>query len=138
MSLTDGLRLTPAQWGAIAEHLTRALPEEACGLLAGRGGVVRAVYPVENRLHSPVAYEMDPAQQIETMVAIEDAGWEITGIFHSHPAGPPTPSPTDVAQAYYPESLYLICAPDGAGAWRGRVFRIEAGRVAEAPLIIQE
>lgn len=132
------LTLTLAQWRALTDHLSRCLPEEACGLLGGQAGVVHAVYPVENRLHSPVAYEMDPARQIETMVAIEEAGWEITGIFHSHPVGPPEPSPTDIAQAYYPDSLYFICAPDPAGAWRGRAFRMAAGRVAEVPVLIGE
>jgi proteasome lid subunit RPN8/RPN11 len=140
MDVTDGLWLTPAQWQALAHHLTRALPNEACGLLGGLAGAVQAVYPVTNRLHSPVAYEMEPAEQIRAMVAIEDAGWEITGIFHSHPAGPPRPSPTDIAQAFYPESIYVICTPAAAepGRWDGRAFRIVDGRVSEVPLEVRE
>jgi proteasome lid subunit RPN8/RPN11 len=164
MDLTGGLRLTPAQWRTIAEHLTRELPNEACGLIAAEAGaarpavarpaipepavrgrgigdrandkVVRAVYPVANALKSPVAYEMDPVQQVEVMAAIEDAGWELAGIYHSHPAGPERPSPTDVAQAYYPDSVYIICSPRPGGGWRGRAFRIEAGRVTEVPWVI--
>lgn len=131
------LRLTAAQWQTIVDQLTRELPDEACGLLGGEAGRVRAVYPIENIRHSPVAYEMDPARQIEAMIAIEEVGWEVSGIYHSHPHGPPTPSPTDVAQAYYPESVYVICAPEASGAWRGRAFRIEAGRVTEVPLVIE-
>lgn len=140
MEVTNGLRLTPAQWQALADHLTRALPEEACGLLGGLAGQVRAVYPVTNRLRSPVAYEMEPTEQIRAMLAIEDAGWEITGIFHSHPAGPAGPSPTDIAQAFYPDSIYVICAPAeaGPGRWHGRAFRIVDGQVSEVPLEIRE
>jgi proteasome lid subunit RPN8/RPN11 len=71
------------------------------------------------------------------MLEIENNGWELSGIFHSHPHGPPVPSPSDVAQAYYPEAVYLICAPDARGAWRGRGFRIEAGQVAEVEIKLE-
>ena len=62
---------------------------------------------------------------------MEDNGWELLGIFHSHPNGPPVPSATDVAQAYYPESLYIIFAPDATGELRARAFEIEERRVRE-------
>ena len=81
---------------------------------------------------------MDPAQQVETMAAIEAAGWELTGIFHSHPGGPPTPSATDIAQAYYPESLYVILTPDAMGEWQGRAFQIDGGQAQEVRLEIVE
>ncbi|MDW8328208.1 MAG: M67 family metallopeptidase, partial [Anaerolineales bacterium] len=106
------LRLTASQWRLITEHLTRELPNEACGLLGGRAGVVEQVIAVENAARSPVRYRMDPARQLEAMLAIEAAGLELTAIYHSHPNGPATPSLTDIAEAYYPDSLYLICSPD--------------------------
>ncbi len=135
MSLT----LTAAQWRDMVAHVEAERPDEACGLLAGEGGVVRKVYPAENILHSPVAYQMDPQRQVEIMLEIEAAGWELSGIYHSHPGGPPVPSPTDVARAYYPDSIYLILAPEDApGEWRGRAFAIEGGRVEEIPLRMAE
>jgi len=130
------LRLTRHQWQTIAEHLTRELPNEACGLLGGRGGVVEKVFLIENRWRSPVRYEMEPTAQIQAMVAIEDAGLEITAIFHSHPAGPAIPSSTDVAEAYYPEALYLICAPHERNQWQGRAFYIQNGQCTEVPVLI--
>ena len=135
MSLT----LTAAQWQAIVAHVQAEQPNEACGLLGGEGGVVRRVYPVENSLHSPWEYQMDPIEQVRVMLEIEAAGWELSGIYHSHPGGPLVPSPTDVARAYYPESVYVILAPDhGRGAWRGRAFLIDEGRVQEVPLRVVE
>jgi proteasome lid subunit RPN8/RPN11 len=125
------------QWHIIIAQLTRERPNEACGLLAGVGGVVQRVYPIDNILLSPVAYEMEPHAQVRAMTEIEAQGWEITAIYHSHPAGPPTPSPTDIAQAYYPDSLYLICAPDAHGQWRGRAFWIVDGAVAEVAVAIE-
>ena len=137
--MSDSLTLTPAQWQAIIAHVRAERPNEACGLLAGEGGVVRKVYPAENILHSPVQYQIDPKRQVEIMLEIEAAGWELSGIYHSHPGGPPAPSPTDVARAYYPDSIYLILAPgDATGEWRGRAFVIEEGRVEEVPLRMAE
>lgn len=115
-------------------HLAACAPEEGCGLLGGINGQVQTVYPVENILHSPVEYLMDATEQVRVMMALEQAELEIAGIFHSHPTGPPTPSPTDVAQAYYPDAVYVIGAPDAEGHWQARGFRIEAGKVVEVEL----
>ncbi len=133
MSLT----LTSAQWQALLAHVQEALPNEACGLLAGEDRVVRRIYPIENVLHSPWEYQMNPLEQVRVMLEIEATGWELSGIYHSHPGGPPVPSPTDVARAYYPESVYVILAPV-RGAWHGRAFLIEEGRVEEVSLRVAE
>jgi len=132
------LSLTAAQLQVIIAHLQKELPNEACGLLGGVEGVVHKVYPVENELHNPWADQMAPKEQVRAMLEIEAAGWELSGIFHSHPNGPPVPSATDVAQAYYPEAVYLIFAPDAQGEWRGRGFRIEEGRVEEIPVQVED
>jgi proteasome lid subunit RPN8/RPN11 len=122
----------------MVEHVARWRPEEACGLLGGPPGQVARVYTVENVYHSPVAYLMDPAAQVGAMVEIEAAGWDVVGIFHSHPAGPPTPSETDVAQALYPEAVYVILAPDGPERWAMRGFLIDDGQVREVALEVGE
>ena len=132
------LTLTPAQRAQLVSYVQQHAPEEACGILAGVAGRVVAGYPVENIRHSPVAYEMDPAQQVEAMIALETARWDLCGIFHSHPAGPPVPSATDLAQAYYPEAVYLILAPAGGGEWGLRGFWLSDDRVAEVPLTVAE
>jgi proteasome lid subunit RPN8/RPN11 len=99
---------------------------------------VERVYCVANAYYSPVAYYMEPVAQVQAMVEIETAGWEIVGIFHSHPAGPPVPSATDIAQAYYPEAVYLILAPAGPETWGLRGFEIVDGRTREVALEIVE
>lgn len=91
------------------DHLQTCYPLEGCGLLAGNDrGRVTAVYPIDNILHSPTAYEMDPQQQIEIMLALEAAGWRLLAIYHSHPQGPAHPSARDMALAFYPEASYII------------------------------
>src|SRR5689334_22418554 len=101
------LFISLAQHQQMLAHVQRLAPEEACGLLGGKNQRVECVYAVENVLHSPVAYEMQATQQVEAMIALEDAGLDLCGIFHSHPGGPPVPSATDLAQSYYPEAIYL-------------------------------
>jgi proteasome lid subunit RPN8/RPN11 len=119
-------------------HVQQSLPNEACGLLGGPPGQVERVYCVPNVYRSPVAYLMDPAGQVDAMIELEAAGLEVVGIFHSHPAGPPVPSATDVAQALYPESVYVILSPGGSDGWQMRGFEIADGRVREVALDILE
>jgi proteasome lid subunit RPN8/RPN11 len=107
-------------------------PEEACGLLAGQieAGMYRvsSVIPATNELHSPVRYRIDPHEQIAAFNLIDDQGLELVGIYHSHPAGPPDPSPTDIAEAFYPEAVYLIWSAQ-TGDWHCRAYLIQDAQV---------
>lgn len=124
-----------ALWSVVESQLTRALPEEACGLLAGQDGSVDQVYPVDNTLHSPTAYRMDPSGQVQAMLAIERAGLELIAIYHSHPTGPAIPSATDLKQASYPDALYVICSPTPSRAWQARAFWLREGVPVEEPVV---
>jgi len=109
-------------------------PEEACGLIGGQDGQAARLYPVENALHSPLAFEMDPRQQIRAMLAMEGAGLELLAIYHSHPHGPARPSTSDVAQAYYPETAQIIISLADRARPALRVFLIADGHVTEIGL----
>ena len=84
-----------------------ALPNEACGLLAGsigpdragRGVVIDDIRPVANRLDSPRRFELDGAAMLIAEDAIAAEGLEVVGVFHSHPASEARPSARDVADA---------------------------------------
>lgn len=108
-------------------HVLACLPEEACGLLGGRidgaQATVKVVIPVENVLHSPVRFRMDPRKQLQVFNRLDDLGLELVGIFHSHPTGPNAPSATDLAEFYYPGVAFLIWSPGDEG-WQLRAFRI--------------
>ena len=86
-----------------------------------------------NTLHSAVRYRMEPLEQLAAFEAIDAQGWQLVGIYHSHPAGPEQPSPTDIAEAYYPEAVYLIWFRR-AGVWECRGFSIQGGRVDSVAL----
>lgn len=105
-------------------HVAGLAPLEACGFLAGVNGESTAVLPVSNVLASPLQYRMDPGEQLQAMISIEENGWEILGIFHSHPTGPAVPSTTDIKEAFYPDSVYLILAPEGE-RWVCQAYSID-------------
>lgn len=117
------IRLTRELREQMTRHAGACLPEEACGLVGGVEGEARVVLAVANQLHSPVRFRMDPTEQLRAFQALESAGLELIAIFHSHPNGPPTPSPTDVAEYDYPGVLALILTPGDTG-WEVRAFEM--------------
>jgi proteasome lid subunit RPN8/RPN11 len=59
---------------------------------------------------------------------------DLVGIFHSHPTGPETVSPTDIAEAAY-AVVHIILAPV-KNKWYARGFWIENGTYREVTLKI--
>jgi proteasome lid subunit RPN8/RPN11 len=133
----DVLHLKRPLYKAMLAHLQANYPLEACGILAGAHNQVKQIYTIDNILASPVAYEMDPRQQIQAMLALEEQGWEMVAIFHSHPTGPERPSPTDIAQAYYPDSVTIIVSLANRNQPVVRGFRIENGRYHEVKISVE-
>jgi proteasome lid subunit RPN8/RPN11 len=56
------------------------------------------------------------------MHAIEATGRDVVGFYHSHPAGPPTPSSRDRDEAAWSDHHYVIVSLSGSwptfDAWR--------------------
>ncbi len=112
----------------ILAHLRRALPHEGVGLLAVDGSVKRRgtmeavrFYPGTNAEASASRFTMEPAEVIAAFREIDERGWRLGAIVHSHPLGPAVPSPTDLREGRYPDALMLIVSlaspvPD-IGAW---------------------
>ncbi len=131
------LVLSRPQQQALLDALDQVYPEEGCGFLAGRDEQVQALYPVENVLHSPVAFEMDPQQQIAALLAIEAAGQQLLAIYHSHPHGPKRPSATDVARAgNYPDALQVVVSFARRDRPHIGVFQVVAGVVSRSRLLV--
>jgi proteasome lid subunit RPN8/RPN11 len=131
------LYLLQTHWQTMLDEVARLDKEEACGIVAGEGQTSRAVFPVINILHSAVRFRMDPEQQLLVFNQIDEKGWELLAIFHSHLQGPSGPSSTDVAEAAYPGVIHLIWFPSGQG-WACRGYLIENRTVSEVPIQIVE
>jgi len=128
------LTLSKRQVHEIVDHVNIHLPLEACGLLAGKNERVEKVLFVQNQAQSPVRFVMDPYEQLKAFDWIDDNGLDLLGIFHSHPTGPETVSPTDVAEAAY-DVTHIICSQMD-GQWKLRGFWIENGEAFEVTLQI--
>jgi proteasome lid subunit RPN8/RPN11 len=67
---------------------------------------------------------------------IEDSGLDLVGIYHSHPSGPETVSPTDINEAAY-DAVHVIWSRTEAD-WNARGFWIEAEEITEVSLQVLE
>ena len=134
----ERLILTQEQVAQIEAHARSEYPHEACGLLGGRNGRVESVYPLPNTELSSTRYLADPVAQLRAMLEIEDRGWDIVAIYHSHPASPPYPSDTDLEMACYPESLYLIISLVEQRHPALRAFRIQDGEIQEVEMSVSD
>ncbi len=113
----------------------RSPEAEVCGLIAARGGEPTDVYPVTNVANEPgKLFRMDPKGLIEAMRRIRERDETLFAIYHSHPHGPAIPSSTDLREAEYPETLYLIISLGTEGVLEMRGYRLEKENPREVVL----
>ena len=117
------------------KNVIQHFPEEACGLVAGQDGKSIDLFHIPNVLLSIVKFRMDPREQVQHLLMFESRGWDLLAIYHSHPYGPSYPSQTDIAEAAYPETIYLIWSPT-SGVWTCRGFLIQDQSIEEVPILI--
>jgi proteasome lid subunit RPN8/RPN11 len=136
-----GLELRRGDHLAILAHLLASLPDEGCGLLAGREPQagrrheVVSWYPTRNAAASALRYEVDPRDMLGADRDAEESGLQLIGVVHSHTHTDPFPSPTDIDQAPDPSWHYVIVSlRDEVPSLRS--FRIVGGEVREEPVRI--
>jgi proteasome lid subunit RPN8/RPN11 len=92
----------------IIDHCVSELPNEGCGLLALDGHVVVKVYRTANADASPKSYTVPPHEHFDALTDAESRGWQIGGVFHSHPGGPAEMSPVDRDRALETGWVYVV------------------------------
>ena len=108
LDIPDRLVL-PAQFNdLILEHAQSGLPNEACGLVAFCDGKPVKVFRGTNALASPTRYRMEDDEVVRAIEEIDQRGWTLGAIYHSHPSSPAVPSETDLDEANWPAALMLI------------------------------
>jgi [CysO sulfur-carrier protein]-S-L-cysteine hydrolase len=116
-------------------HAREDLPNECCGMIGGRDGTATSVVRVENAAASPLRYEMEPQGQFDALKAIEGAGEELLGIYHSHTRSAAYPSQTDVNQAVaWPEQVYVIVSLQNEEEPDVKAFLLEDMQIADVDL----
>src|SRR5260221_8074958 len=90
-------------------HAREGYPEEVCGMIGGREDRANRVARIPNVSPTPrVRFEMDRPIMVKTIMDFQRAGLDVVGIYHSHPEGGSAPSQTDIAEAMWPDAVYLI------------------------------
>ena len=118
-------------------HAREEAPNECCGLVASSNGDAQRIYRAANAERSPVKYVVDPRDQIRIQNDIDNHGWELGAIYHSHTRTEPFPSQTDINLARnWPDPLYVIVGVAG-DAPDVRAFRIVDGQVTETELEVR-
>lgn len=109
--------LAQALYQALLGQALAAVPHECCGLLLGSGNRIARIVPAANVAEDPARhFAIDPRALIDAHRAARAGGPQVLGYYHSHPAGPATPSATDRAEAAGDGRIWAIVAPGGAEA----------------------
>ena len=118
-------------------HARDAAPHEACGVVALRQNHVQSLLPTRNASATPHVHFTFDDDGYRSIIKTEREGLDV-GFYHSHPASPAYPSPTDRAEMSqtWPDSLQLMVSlaiePPEINA-----YRIDPnGKVTREPLTL--
>jgi len=127
------VRISRADRDELVAHAREEAPNECCGYLRARDGVVEEVFRTVNERASPYGYEFG-FEALQAVNDLDDEGFDV-GVYHSHPRSSAEPSQTDINLAQYKHWLYLIVSLDGEP--EVRAWRIADGKVQEEPLDVE-
>jgi proteasome lid subunit RPN8/RPN11 len=122
-------------------HAREELPNECCGILAGKGGRVLKLHRMTNVEASPFRFSMDPREIAQVDMEAGQYNWDLQAIYHSHTRSEAYPSDTDVRLAggtvgLWPDIRYILVSLMDADAPQVRLFRIAGDVVTEELLEI--
>lgn len=133
--------LPKEEYRKLLAHAVSCLPEEACGLIAGKVTEgkkhIAKVYLLPNADHSPTHFNITPHDQLSAILDMRQNGLQPLGNWHSHPETPSRPSEEDKRLAFDPNASYLILSLAEKEPVL-RSFSINRETAEEEKLIIQE
>ncbi len=138
------LRLPQAMIDEMIAHARADLPNECCGIIAGKDGVAMRLYRTVNSEASPFRYNIGPADLLRINRDLDAEDWQVFVIYHSHVASQAYPSQTDIRLAQwpgteppmdlFPGAYYILVSLENREAPVVRAYRIERGVVNEEVL----
>ena len=128
------LTLTKDYVDEMIAHAIEDVPNECCGIIAGKDGAATKLYRAINAEASPFRYSVDPKDLLRIYRDLDSNGWDVFVIYHSHTHTEAYPSPTDVRLAAWEDALYVIVSLADDGNPVVRAFRIMDGNVTEEEL----
>ena len=124
-----GLELKPHVDAAIRAHGVEAYPNECCGALIGRDGVVSDTFALPNTTEEGprTRFLVRPPDYQAAERRAGDVGRELIGFYHSHPDHPARPSQYDLDHAWPFFSYVIVSVRAGVSedmtSWRLREDR---------------
>jgi [CysO sulfur-carrier protein]-S-L-cysteine hydrolase len=119
----------------IVEHARVTAPDECCGIIATKDRRATKLYRANNAEASPFRFVIDSKDQIRINSEIEDQGWDLGAIYHSHTRSAAYPSQTDVNfAASWPGVVWVIVSLENPDKPDVRSFAIENGEIEEISL----
>ncbi len=139
--MSDEFRISRELAEEMIRHCREGRPNEASGMLGAKAGETVKVFKMANAAQSPVRYSLVPSEQLAVYNTLDEQGWDLGGVFHSHTHTEAYPSPTDVRLASEDVPYVIVSlATDPAEI---RAFRIiksewgaEDGEILEIPVTI--
>lgn len=126
----ETITIRAEDYDKILEHCKKGLPEESCGLIAGKKDgnayTIEKVYLLTNMDHSNEHFSMDPKEQLAAAKDARSHGLSLLGNFHSHPESPSRPSEEDKKLAYDTNAIYMILSLMEADEPILRGFHVDA------------
>jgi proteasome lid subunit RPN8/RPN11 len=142
LSIPFRLLIPRDHYEAMLAQAKAELPNECCGLLAGRVGPpeqghqasaegwdlpiagVVCRYPLVNNAASPKEYLAHDRVLFNAFRDMRERGLDLLAVYHSHPVTDPVPSKTDLERNYFAEVMHLIISlktelPLMRGWWLG-------------------
>jgi [CysO sulfur-carrier protein]-S-L-cysteine hydrolase len=131
------MEIDPSVLDAMAAHARDEAPNECCGLLVGTPSRIDESVRTKNLAASPARFLVDPREHIALTRRLRGSGRQVVGAYHSHVHSVAEPSPSDVAEAHYPEFVYVVVSlADPQHAAVG-AYRVENGRVTPVALDVR-
>ena len=126
----------------IVDHALSELPNEACGLIAGRieenDKIIEKVYLLNNIDKSNEHFSLDPKEQLAAVRDMRGRGLSPLGNWHSHPESPSRPSEEDKRLAYDKTASYLILSLMDKNNPALNSFHIDGDKAECEELVIKE
>jgi len=124
-----GLELEPHVDAAIRAHGAETYPNECCGALIGRDGIVSDIFALPNTTEEGprTRFLVRPQDYQAAERRASDVGAELLGFYHSHPDHPARPSQYDLDHAWPYFSYVIVSVREGVSgdmtSWRLREDR---------------
>jgi proteasome lid subunit RPN8/RPN11 len=110
----------------IHQHLESGYPNEACGVMLGKNGVITEIACADNQRTDSARnrYLIDPLMYMKIERDADKRGMDVLGIYHSHPDVAAKPSQFDIDHAWPNFSYLIVSVVEGkaveSNSWRLR------------------